>query len=94
MLGQSHNSGFRETYVFQRRLFSDKIAFEQMFNALKNPNPSRGTGITHAKFLCLMSALSNLGAPLTKKNTLRSNNKKAFADIYYRGIARRLGVLV
>jgi hypothetical protein len=59
-----------------------------MFDALKNPNPSRGTGITHGKFLCLISALRNETATKPRKDIFLKNNSKAFEDIYYRAIAR------
>ena len=50
----SINTGARETYKFQGQLAADNGVFTTMFDALKNPNPSRGTRITHSKFLCLM----------------------------------------
>jgi hypothetical protein len=55
-----------------------------MFSALKNPNPSRGTRITHAKFLCLLSALQNENVAAARKQTLIDANKEVFEDVYYR----------
>lgn len=92
LLPRSRNDGALDTHAFHNRLASDLEAFTSMFDALRNPNPSRGTGITHAKFLCLLSALNNSAAPIRRKLTIRSNNSAAWRDVYYRRIARRLGV--
>jgi hypothetical protein len=64
-----------------------------MFPALSAPNPSRGTGISHAKFLCLLSALKNVDAPLSQRATLRKNHARAFDDAYYKAIGKSLGIL-
>ncbi|WP_120217373.1 RNA-directed DNA polymerase [Sphingopyxis sp. EG6] len=93
LLGRSRNNGVRDTYKFHRRLASDRKTFVAMFDALKNPNPSRGTAITHDKFLCLLSALKNNAAPPAQAAKLLAKNNKPFEDIYYRGIGRRLGLL-
>ena len=79
--------------MFHRQLSRDSTKFNAMFDALKNPNPSRGTGITHAKFLCLMSALRNENAAKRQRDILIGNNKKAFDDVYYNAIARSANVL-
>lgn len=92
LLQGSRNAGVRETYKFHQRLSSQAGIFTNMYEALANPNPSRGTGITHAKFLCLLSALRNDAAPAGKTAALRKRNDGAFRDIYYRGIAKRLRV--
>jgi hypothetical protein len=63
-----------------------------MFDALLNPNPSRSTGITHTKFLCLLSALRNSAVPINRRMRLKSRNNTAWRDIYYRRIAHRLQV--
>jgi hypothetical protein len=89
---RSINTGARETYKFQGQLAADNGIFRAMFDALKNPNPSRGTRITHSKFLCLMSALLNTNAPASLRDKLRINNAEALEDVYYSAIARRLGV--
>jgi hypothetical protein len=65
-----------------------------MFDALSNPNTSRGTGITHAKFLSLLSALQNPNAPAAQIETLRTRNAAAWRDVYYRRMARRIGINV
>jgi hypothetical protein len=76
LLIKSQNKGFRETYLFHRHLSEEEVKFAAMFNALKNPNASRGTGITHSKFLCLISALRNENAPPAQKDILLINNSK------------------
>jgi hypothetical protein len=92
LLSDTLNSGVRETYKFHMKLAEDLPTFRKMFDALKAPNPSRGTGITHAKFLCLLSSLNNSTAPAAQIATLRTNHSRAFEDTYYRSIGRRLGV--
>ena len=93
MLTRSQNKGFRETYLFHRHLSTEEGKFIAMFNALKNPNASRGTGITHGKFLCLISALRNENAPAAQKDILRKNNWKVFKDVYYKAISRTARVI-
>lgn len=92
LLQESRNAGVRETYKFHQRLMTDLSVFDGMYQALANPNKSRGTGITHAKFLCLLSALKNDATSAARRTALRSRNQGVFEDIYYRGIAKRLGV--
>ena len=86
------NSGVRETYKFHINLAKDLSTFRAMFDALKAPNPSRGTGITHAKFLCLLSALRNPAASPAQIAILRNNHSRAFQDAYYKAIGKRLGL--
>jgi hypothetical protein len=92
LLADTLNPGVRDAYKFHMELAKDLSTFKAMFDALKAPNPSRGTGITHAKFLCLLSALTNTAAPAAQIATLRTNHSRAFADTYYKAIAKRLGV--
>ena len=94
VLIDSRNHGFRESYKFHMRLACDLATFVSMFDALSNPNTSRGTGITHAKFLLLLSALRNASAPQDKIEILKNNNSKAWRDIYYRQMARRIGITI
>jgi hypothetical protein len=92
ILGDSRNSGIRDAYKFHVRLTSELQLFNSMFDALRNPNRSRGTGITHAKFLCLLSALRNGSVAPARRATLKNNHHAVWRDIYYRRIARRLRV--
>lgn len=92
LLEDTLNSGVRDTYKFHMKLATDLPTFKAMFDALKAPNPSRGTGITHAKFLCLLSALKNSAAPLAQIKILRANQSRAFEDAYYKEISKRVGV--
>lgn len=89
----TQNTGARDTYKFQSRLSRDVSTFSDLYPALSNPNPSRGTGITHAKFLCLLSALQNPNVPVIRKDNLRTRNALALRDVYYRSIARVAGAL-
>jgi hypothetical protein len=92
LLSESRNDGVRDAYRFHNRLASEGPVFNSMYDALRNRNPSRGTGITHAKFLCLLSALRNPSASTAQLRTLKANNAAAWRDVYYRRIARRVGV--
>jgi hypothetical protein len=90
LLNRTLNTGVREAYKFHLSLSSDPGTFTSMFNALKTPNFTRGTGITHAKYLCLLSALRNPNVSSGQKAVLINNNSLAFGDAYYRKIAKRL----
>ena len=92
ILSASRNHGVRDLYKFHVRLASDPGLFKAMYAPLSHPNASRGTGITHAKFLCLMSALQNRAVPSVQREILRTRNSAAWRDIYYRRIARRLSI--
>jgi hypothetical protein len=94
ILSNSRNHGVRDACEFHRKLASDPATFQSMFYALSISNTSRGTGITHAKFLLLLSALQNSKAPSAQVETLRSPNAAAWRDVYYRRMARRIGVKV
>lgn len=87
MIG-SRNQGFVGVAVFHKKLASTQRQFTSMFDALKQPNFSRGTGITHPKFLCLLSALKNDEASAAQKSALRKRNKMVFEDVYYRRLVR------
>lgn len=92
LLFETLNSGVRETYKFHSSLAQDTKTFNAMFNALHARNDSRGTGITHAKFLCLLSALKNPSVPHAQITRLRNNHSLAFEDAYYKSIGKRLGI--
>jgi hypothetical protein len=92
LLDKTLNVGVRDVYKFHIKLSLDDKLFKLMFDTLKAPNPSRGTRITHAKFLCLLSALRNPNVSVGEKATLRTNNARAFEDAYYKRIAKRLKV--
>jgi hypothetical protein len=94
VLSDSRNHGVRDSYKFHKNIASDSATFKSMFDALSNPNTSRGTGITHAKFLSLLSALQNTKAPAAQVGTLLTRNAAAWRDIYYRRTARRIGINV
>lgn len=68
------------------------MAMEKFLNS---PNESKLTGITHAKFLCLVSVLGNKTVDGKRVEKLISKNTRAWKDVYYRSIVRRSsGVLV
>ena len=78
LITQSRNIGARATYKFHLRLRDDDAVFKAMYASLKNPNPSRDTGITHPKFLCLLSALKNNRVPTAQTDLLRRKNSAGF----------------
>lgn len=92
ILSDSRNHGTRDTYKFHIRLESDRDLFAAMYRALSHPNPSRGTGITHAKFLCLLSALRNRAVPPAQTQLLIEQHARAWRDIYYKRLAHRAGI--
>lgn len=87
-ISRSMNSGANDTNGFHVSLSESSITFNKMKDALSNPNPSRGTNITHPKFLCLLSALQNAKVTSIDRARLKENNKSAFEDVYYREIHR------
>jgi hypothetical protein len=92
LLNDSLNPGVRDVMKFQSDLTKSPSTFKLMFDTLKARNPTRGTCITHAKFLCLLSALKNTAVSPTQLATLKNNHSRAFEDIYYKAIAKRLKV--
>ncbi|BAI74353.1 hypothetical protein AZL_a08220 (plasmid) [Azospirillum sp. B510] len=93
LLGRTFNPGVREVYKFHASLLKEKDVFNHMFDALKSPNTTRGTGITHAKFLCLLSALRNMSATSHQITVLKTKNYLVFKDCYYKSIAKRLKII-
>jgi len=92
LIASTMNAGVHQVYRFHSKLMNDASTFKDMFDSLQAVSPSRGTGITHAKFLCLLSALKNSNAPPSKRLKLRNNHSTAFSDAYYKRIAKRIGV--
>lgn len=92
LLSDSLNPGVRDVYKFHVKLSRDATVFDTMYATLKAVNTSRGTGITHAKFLCLLSALMNKAAPSSQIIALKASHGIAFNDCYYKAIAKRLGL--
>lgn len=92
VLNRSRNNGFRSVLQFHRRLSSRREAFNAMFPALRAPNQSLGTGITHSKFLSLLSALRNPEASDNQKLLLQRANNSVLEDVFYRGMAQAAGV--
>jgi hypothetical protein len=84
LLAESLNSGARQVYKFHSKLSSDSSVFNSMYDTLKAPNPTRGTGLTHGKFLCLLSALKNTNVPVAKIIALKANLSLALKDTYYK----------
>ena len=93
LVARSRNAGAAETWRFHTRLSTDPAVFRLMWPALKSPNTSKATGITHAKFTLLLSALSNRSVPSTQITALLNFNKLVWKDFFYRRWAREtLGI--
>jgi hypothetical protein len=92
LLSDSLNPGVRDVYKFHFKISRDVIVFNTMYPTLKAVNTSRGTGITHAKFLCLLSALMNDSVPASKIIALKAQHTLAFSDSYYKATLKRLGL--
>jgi hypothetical protein len=84
VVAQSENPEAQRVYGFHDDLRRDPKAFDKAFHFLKAPNPSKGTGVMHAKFLLLISALANNSVPLAKRAKLVAAHSRVWADVYYR----------
>lgn len=89
LLKESRSQGAAETFDFHERLQTDQAAFKQMRDFLRNPNPSRPTGITHAKFMCLISALLCADVDLAQRRKLVAGQKRALSDRHYLQLYKR-----
>jgi hypothetical protein len=92
LVEQAINHGVKDVSRFHQSLAKDTAVFSSMYDSLKALNPSRGTGISHPKFLCLLSALKNKNAPAAQIATLKANHATAWKDVFYSDIAKRLGI--
>jgi len=87
LVASSENPDAMRVYAFHDDLRRDQKAFEKSFPFLKAQNLSKGTGIMHAKFLLLVSALANTAVPAAKKAALIAAHPRVWADVYYRARA-------
>lgn len=89
IIGRSRNTGAAETYRFHLNLGKSPEMLREAKKMLLSPNPSRATGITHAKYLVLLTALASTVATPREITNLKARNASAWGDVYYRDIARR-----
>lgn len=89
LIKESRSHGATETFDFHERLEMDPSVFKQMRPFLKSPNTSKPTGITHAKFMCLISALRCSEVDFDQRKQLVAAQKKALADRHYLALYRR-----
>jgi hypothetical protein len=92
LLVRSRSAGFRATYKFHNELATMKKPFNDMFPALRAANPSSANGVTHSKFLCLLSALKNGEATAQQRRQLCVANRRVKDDAYYRSTIGACGV--
>jgi hypothetical protein len=88
MVVQSRNAGVRETWLFHSSLAKDLAKAGTIMPTLTSPNTSKSTGITHAKFLLLLSALQNDSMPRARRDALIAANRSVWRDYFYRRWAR------
>lgn len=85
----SRNEGAWQTHRFQIELSKEEKTLKEIFRFLKSPNPTKGTSITHPKFLLLLSALKNKGLSKKQRDFLKLAQEKALNDAYYKSILKR-----
>lgn len=89
LVQQSRNDGALETLSFHETLSSDPTKYHAARPVLKKPNDSVGTGITHAKLLCILSVLQNKSVPVAQRKSLIAGHQLVWKDAYYRHLAMR-----
>ena len=89
----SGNPDAYDVYQFHDELHHDPKRFEMTYDYLRAINISKRTGISHPRFLLILSALSNSKINVKKKEKLKQTHSLAWSDAYYRSTARRcLGI--
>jgi hypothetical protein len=84
----SRNVGAEEVSHFHRMLRTDRKAVGGVKKIIRAPNTSKCLGITHAKFLMLLSILGNTNVPEHQKENYIVAHKRAWSDVFYRHQAR------
>lgn len=89
LIKEANSAGSVETFDFHTRLQSDSAAFTRVYPFIKSPNSSKATGVTHAKYLVLLSALNNGSVELAKRQKIVDAMHKTWTDRHYLAIASR-----
>lgn len=87
LIYNSQNSSASKTYEFHDRLENMNQVASAIGPFVRAPNPTKGTGITHAKFLQLLSIFRNPNVSTTAKKDLIARHSAAWRDAYYRSLA-------
>jgi len=88
LLQSAKNRGAEEVMEFHRRLHTSARAVHGIEGIIMAANPSKRLGITHAKFLMMLSILSNATLSERYKARYINSHKSAWRDIFYRWRAR------
>lgn len=89
LVAEARNAGAAETFKFHANLSKSRDYLREAKKMLTSPNPSRATGITHAKFLVLLTTLSSTAASPREISLLKTRNARVWDDALYRQIAGR-----
>ena len=92
MIANSRNTGARDSYAFHRRLKQSPNVVGDIMATFSVANSSRATGITHAKFLCLLSAVRNPALTAAQKAKIAQTYSVTWTDAFYRSLAVSAGV--
>jgi hypothetical protein len=88
ILKAAKNPGAEEVMHFHDRLRTDPKAVAGVKNIIMAVNPSKRLGITHAKFLMLLSILGNSSISAGGKRRYIHAHRLAWRDAFYRWRAR------
>lgn len=84
LVDNSRNSDTFEVFSFHYNLVHDAKSVVAIKSIVSAANPTKPLGITHPKFLVLLSALQNVHLKDGQKIQLLKNHKAALLDKYYR----------
>lgn len=81
---KTKNRSAEEIYIFHERVRADPTAVKAIRSIVIAPNSSKKLGITHAKWLILLSVLSSATVSDSQKALYINAHKAAWADRFYR----------
>ncbi len=84
LMDNSRNPDAYEVFSFHHNLVHDVKNVSAIKSIISASNPTKPLGITHPKFLVLLSALQNVHLKDGQKIQLLKNHKAALQDKYYR----------
>jgi hypothetical protein len=90
LVGNARNVSADETLDFHRQLSDGSKFVAAVGKFIRAANSSRPLGITHSKFLMLLSVLQNPAVSDAEKKKYLAAHSRAWADPYYRATARRM----
>jgi len=84
MIQSSASQSAGSTFQFHARIAHDPASVNAIHPFLVRPNPSRSNGITHQKFLMVLSALKNKRLSDKYIEQILNAHENSLRDIYYR----------